>query len=424
MPARELSFSSTRVPPGRKALRVLAIVAAVVATVVAIWVSILVLLAGYAFLQLGPDEVPAVSDELTVLGPAGTRAPADATTVLVTLTGPVDPTVPRESPLQGPVALVQVGGPREDPAVLLLPRELPVTIEGLGERTLEQVQLEGGIDLMARAVADYTAVRIDHVASFSIDALPRLTDVLAPLEVCGTTGCREVTGDEVAAQLRSVEDPDLVRVTAEVLQAVARRVDGWTVATSPLETRRLIEVIGAEVETDVSLRGTTLLGLAERFAPPVRIDRDVLPLIVNPESGAILPLEEPAMVRFQALQDGTPLLGPDGATIEDVEQGFRDQVRIAILNGAGVDGLAGEVQVRLQAEGYQVAGTGNAPSFDRERTVINYNAGVDDAVDYVAALLAESLSGASLEPLDATLEFEGDPVDLLVTIGRDQQTDG
>ncbi|MCC5947655.1 MAG: LCP family protein [Nitriliruptoraceae bacterium] len=424
MPARELSFSSTRVPPGRKALRIAGVAAAVVATFLGIWLAVVAVLWGYTFLRLGPEEVPALSEEVTALGPSDTRAPQDATTVLVTMTGPVDPTVPRESPLEGPVALVQVGGPREEPAVLLLPAELPVTIEGLGELTLAEVQLEGGLDLVTRAVAEYSAVRIDHVASLSVDALPELADVLAPLEVCGSTGCRQVDGADVRAQLDAAEDPDLVRITAEVLQAVARRVDGRFAATSPLQARRVVDVIGAEIATDVSLRGTSLLAMADVFAPPVRIDRDTLPLIVNPESGAILPLEEPAMVRFQALQDGTPLLGPGGITVEDVEQGFKDEVRLAVLNGAGIDGLAGEVEVRLQAEGFQVLGTGNAPSFDRERTVVNYVAGEDDAVDYVAALVAEALDGAALEPLDTALEFEGEPVDLLITIGTDQDRSG
>jgi hypothetical protein len=418
VPQRELTFSSTRVPPGRRALRVVGIVAAVVATVLAIWLGVVALLWGYAWIRLGADDIPALSDEVTTLGPAGASAPADATTLLVTFTGPVDPTIPRESPLEGPVALVQFGGPREDPAVLTLPMDLPVSIDGLGERPLSEVQLEGGLDLMARAVADYSAVRIDHVVTFSVDALPRMVDAVAPLQVCGSTGCREVTGDDLRVDLAGASDADLVRLTGDVLQALGQRVDTRFVASSPLATRRLIDAIDQEVATDVSLRGRRALEVASLLGQPRRLDRDQLPLVVNPDTGAVVSLAEPAMVRFQHLQEGTPLTTA-GQPQDEPEADLIDDVRVAVLNGAGVDGLAGRVRLALEASGYRIVGTDNAPTFDRERTVVNYQAG-DDTLEFVAALLAEELGDASLEPVDRTLEFEGEVVDLLVTVGQDQ----
>ncbi len=418
MPQRELTFSTTRVPPARRALRVAGIVAAVVATVLVIWLGVLAVLWGYAWIRFGPEDIPALSDEVTALGPAGATAPADATTVLVTVTGPVDATIPRESPLEGPVALVQVGGPREDPAVLTLPMELPVDIDGLGELPLSEVQLEGGLDLMARAVADYSSVRIDHVVTFSVDALPRMVDAVAPLQVCGSTGCREVTGDELRVDLAAASDADLVRLTGEVLQALGQRVDGRFVVTSPLATRRLIDAVDQEVATDVSLRGLRALELATLVAQPRRLDRDQLPLVVNPDTGAVVSLAEPTMVRFQHLQEGTPLTTA-GQPGEEPAAELIEEVSVAVLNGAGVDGLAGRVRLGLEAGGYRVVGTDNAPTFDRERTVVNYQTG-DDTLEFVAALLAEELGDASLEPVDRTLEFEGDEVDLLVTVGLDQ----
>lgn len=418
MPQRELTFSTTRVPPGRRALRIVGIVAAVIAAVLVIWLGIVALLWGYAWVRLGAEDIPALSDEVTALGPAGASAPADATTLLVTFTGPVDPTIPREAPLEGPVALVQVGGPRQDPAVLTLPMELPVTIDGLGERPLSEVQLEGGIDLMARAVADYSAVRIDHAVTFSVDALPRMVDAVGPLEVCGSTGCRQLNGADLRVDLAAASEADLVRLTDEVLQAIGRRVDLRFAATSPLATKRLVDAIDQEVATDVSLRGRRALDLVTLLGEPRRLDADRLPLVVNPDTGAVVSLPEPAMVRFQHLQEGTPLT-VEGQVDGELEADLIDEARVAVLNGAGVDGLAGRVRLRLEASGYRVVGTDNAPTFDRERTVVNYQPG-DQTLEFVAALLAEELGDASLEPVDRALEFEGDPVDLLVTVGQDQ----
>jgi hypothetical protein len=66
----------------------------------------------HAWLQLGPDDIPALTDEEeAALGAGGATAPDDATTVLVVLTEDRDPTVPREPGLVGSPVLVQTGGP-------------------------------------------------------------------------------------------------------------------------------------------------------------------------------------------------------------------------------------------------------------------------------------------------------------------------
>jgi hypothetical protein len=72
------------------------------------------------------------------------------------------------------VALVQTGGPRgEDVAVLLLPAQLPVSVDGDAPTPLAQVHAEGGSDLLLRTVVDYTEIDVDHVVTGSVDALPR-----------------------------------------------------------------------------------------------------------------------------------------------------------------------------------------------------------------------------------------------------------
>jgi hypothetical protein len=108
-------------------------------------------------------------------------------------------------------------------------------------------------------------------------------------------------------------------------------------------------------------------------------------------------------VRYEHLRQGTSFAGVDGeAEEEDLLRG----IEVAVLNGAGVDGLAGQVQVLLEASGFRVVGTGNAPSFGRETTTISYRE--DDPVAELAAVrLAELLEGAQLDPLTRDLTFEG-----------------
>jgi len=418
--SRALNFSTTRVPPGRRTFRVVGIVLSIVATLVLIWAVGLALLWGFSWLRLGPDDLPALRDELSILDPDGPTAPQDATTLVVAMTGPVDPTVPRPPELIGPVVMVQYGGPREEPAVLSLPGDLPVEVDGQEAVPIAEAQRAGGLDLLVRTLADYSGVRIDHAVSLSIDALPELLDAAAPVEVCDTHGCSTPTGDELRRSLETANDEELVELIAGAARGLGQRVDGRFAVTSPLATRRVIEVVSAEVFTDVGLRGLSLLEVAGALADPVALDRDTIPLVVSPETGTIVPLVEPAAVRFQHLQDGSTLRATaETAGTADLEADMVGAAEVAVLNGAGVDGLAGQVQVQLETAGFSVVGTGNAASFDRTDTVISYK--VDDPRMEIAAVeLAETLDGATLEALEQNPRFEDDAVDLLVTIGEDR----
>lgn len=410
-----LHFSSTRRPARRRVVRVALWLLGAVLVVAVVWALILAALWGYAWWQLDGDEVS--GDAQPGLGSSQGDAPPGATTVLVTMTGPVDPTVPRPSALAGPVALVQVGE-RDDPAVLLLPEELPVTVDGSGELTLAEVQLEGGGGLLMQAIADYAELRIDHLVSLSSDALPELVELVGPVEVCMPSGCTRPDGPTLATRLATADDEELARLIAAVSGALGAEIDRGWVATSPLAARRVVEIVAREVTTDLPLRGGRLLDALAGLAAPTRLDLDVLPSIVEPSSGVLLPLHEPAMARFQQLREGTPLAGsaPDA---DELTARLIAEVSVAVLNGAGIDGLAGRVEGDLEAAGFRVVGTGNAPSFDVATTLVQYVED-DPEVAFAASALADRLPGTRLEPIASPPSFEGGPVDLLVTVGSDR----
>lgn len=413
-----LTFSTHR-PRGRRWLRGVAVVALVLVLLALLWAVVLTLVWAESWWRLSGDDVPALREEVTALGQ--TRAPDGATTVLVALTDSVDPTVPREPELIAPLALVQVGGPRDEPAVLLLPERVEVDVIDEGERMpLSQVQVEGGADLLVRTLTDYTQVRIDHVASVSVDALPRILDVIGPVEICGRRGCDQPTPDELRSTLRTAEDQQRVAAVADAVRGLAAAMDTRWAVTSPWEVRGVVRALQEEVETDVSLRGRRSLELAAALARPTRLDVDQLPVVLNRETDEVIELAEEYQVRFQHLQDGTEL----AATAEDqqeLRQALFEDLTVGVLNGAGIDGLAADVQVRLETAGWEVIGTGNAPSFDTSTTRVRF-AEDDEVLALAAAELGEVLGDdISLEPVESQPEFEDEPVDLLVTVGEDQQ---
>jgi len=400
--------------------RIVAGVLAVVAAVALVWGLTLALVWASAWSRLGGDEVSTLREDVLSLGASGARAPEDATTILIALTTPMDPTVPRPPELAGAVLLVQVGAERELPAVLILPTSMPVTVEGEGTLTLAEIQRQGGLDLVVRTVMDYSEVRIDHAVAASVELLPGLVRELGPLEVCSAQGCTEPTPDEVRAWQREEDPAAVVLRGLDVVRAVAARMTPREVALSPLVARRAIRLIGEQSVTDVPLRGLALLRLAEALATPTRLDIDRVPTVIDPSTGASVVIAEAATVRFAHLRDGTPLDAVDPT--QDIER-LKASLSVAVLNGAGIDGLAAALATDLVAAGFTVAGTGNAIVLDQSTTVISYLAGDADA-EVLAFVLAELIVGAEVEASALTPAFEGEDVAIVITVGKDRATGG
>ncbi|MFA9447078.1 LytR C-terminal domain-containing protein [Egicoccus sp. AB-alg6-2] len=370
---------------------------------------------GYAWAKLGADEVAALGSDVEVLGDDGARGPAEARTVLVATTGDRDPTLPRGPELVAPVWLVQAGGPRDVPALLLLPEDLPVSVDGDGVRTLAEVQVAGDANGLVQAVADYTGVRIDHVVSLEEEAIPRLVDHLGPVAVCGDDGqCRAVGADEARRDLAEASPEARAARTAALLRGVAAETTAWDLLWSPVATKRSIDTV-ADVHTDVALRGTSLLDLAAAFEDAPAPEVVTLPILRNPQTGSSVLLEQAETI-FQRFAEGAPL---DGITGDDGLQQLIGEVPVVVLNAAGIDGLAGRVEARLTAAGFQVVGTGNTGAFEEGApSVIRY--GADDAsAEATAILLAERLPDAQLESVERVPDFEGEPVGVQVLAGAD-----
>jgi hypothetical protein len=203
-----------------------------------------------------------------------------------------------------------------------------------------------------------------------------------------------------------------------VIRGLAAAFEPALFIRSPLVGREVVGVLTRQMVTDVDLSVRRLLELAPGLGVPIRLDIDGLPRVRNPSTGELVVLEESAMIRFQRLRDGLPFEAIDPT--DDVAR-LKTVTDVAVLNGAGVAGLASLYAAELRSAGFVVIGTGNDARFDRERTVINYLRG-DREAEPVAFLLAETLPSAVIEAVDGPLAFEGAPVAIVVIIGRDLTT--
>jgi hypothetical protein len=425
--SRSLTFSSQRRPKRGRWVRV-----AMGVVVVALALAVLVVLTGgtlwaYAWARLGAADVPTLAAEgEEALGAGGATSPPGTTTVMVALTPPREETDPADVPLEGPVAVVQVGGPRgDDAAVLVLPPSLPVSVDGEAPMPLADVHRSGGVDVLLRAVVDYTQIDVDHVVTASVDALPQLVDALGPVQVCTAT-CVHVDGRAVTTSVAGFTAPDAapadaaaaLRELAAVLRGLGAATDPVGLVRSPLASKRAIDVLSKQIRTDVSLRGGAFLPLAERLAAAGDVSVVQLPTVVNPDSGRLLVLPEQASTRFALLREG----GISAQTPADDEAAVLADTTVVVQNGTGTAGYAARLEARLSALGARVVGTENARDFDHERTQVAY--GPDDtAAEAAAVLLARELGDVDLVMLERQPTFQGEPVSVQVIGGADLDDD-
>lgn len=112
-------------------------------------------------------------------------------------------------------------------------------------------------------------------------------------------------------------------------------------------------------------------------------------------------------------EEAAPALIQDEGVVEPPSSWNR--VRVEVLNGAGVPGLAARARDYLREQGFDVVYYGNAPSFDEEVTRVLARTDSGPAARAVAGRLG--VSGVSVEP-DSTLF-----VDVTVILGQDWPSD-
>jgi hypothetical protein len=93
----------------------------------------------------------------------------------------------------------------------------------------------------------------------------------------------------------------------------------------------------------------------------------------------VIRVEDSADTLFGQFRNGSILRVPSPEEIASVNPA---DVRVTVLNGAGVDGLAGQARDLLISRGYPVAGVGNSEPVDA--TVVRYPPGQEAEAQRVA----------------------------------------
>lgn len=266
------------------------------------------------------------------------------------------------APGSGSTPGVPAGG-----TVLLIPPGTLAEVPGHGLLSLGQAYAFGGAELLTASVENLLGVDLDHTGGVSTGEWERLVDRVGglPLDLSGSGGDGSADAAAVAALLtRSApgesELDALPRVQRVVDALLARIADDPAV---------LDELPGDPPIPDVGEPGF-VRGLLRRLATLRAQDRTATrTLPVSPLEGGGRErsyridrsrVDELVAERLAGSQVG-----------ERSEAGERGVGRdLQILNGSGEPGIGQQVAGRLVPAGFRVVLTGNAATFDRQRTRI------------------------------------------------------
>jgi LCP family protein required for cell wall assembly len=320
------------------------------------------------------------------------------------------------------VMLLQLDPRRDQVIVLSFPRDLLVTrcdgsrgrinaAYGVGESSGV-----GGPTCLVRTVTDFTGIPIHHFIQVDfagfidiVDSLGGVTMYLdepikdAHAGVDLPAGCVTMDGATALGFVRVRRiDSDFGRI-ARQQRFIREVVDEAASVGTLVNVPRLFSLVDAgarAVETDrqLSIGQMRRIAFSLRDLSPENLDTRTVPATPRTINGAafVVADEAEAEALFRAFREGT--LVPEGVGLEEpTPVGIGDVPPVTILNGAGIAGLAQQALEQLEAQGFEVAETGNAESFDFRETQVIYPEGRLEE----AELLAEAMGGAALVPGDA-----------------------
>ena len=301
-----------------------------------------------------------------------------------------------------------------DVSVVSIPRDLWVPISGYGgeHQKINSLLAFTGPQTLVQTVRDYFAIPIHHVIQVDFNGFLELFEIIGGLDLyiefpikdkkaqlsIEETGCVSLTPEQglgivrsrtmqafIQGEWREVDSlSDLDRMDRQqdfLILALQQAFDSGF--RDPGKIRKVIEDVfrGGYLTLDDRMTPEDMIDLANRFSgfDANALNRYTLPTFFDWDGPySILRLYE-----------------AEAQIILDVFRGDQTEKSfgITLLNGTGITGEAKRISNDLVAAGFRVAETGNAPSFDFERTTIYFDASQKDS-----ALLLQShlLSGAVL----------------------------
>ena len=280
----------------------------------------------------------------------------------------------------------------EQVAMLSVPRDLLVPIEGHGTTKINASYAHGGVELARKTIEQNFGASIDYYAKADFKSFVEIVDMLGgvDVEVPDVEGRgRGMNYDDNWDNLHIHLKPGLQHLDGTQAIGFVR----WRKSNTPglgdgdfRRSERQQEFLKAMVQQKLKI--TNALQLA-RVAPKVlRWIQTDMSVREAAELGLVLKNVKPQNLLQASLQPylrdvtvgGASCVATSDSSIQRVMEEIDDHLgaapegtlSVVVLNGSGKRGAAGAAGGRLSREGFEVSDTGNADSFDYEHTIIRH----------------------------------------------------
>ena len=260
----------------------------------------------------------------------------------------------------------------------------------------------GGPSCLWKTVEQQTGIHIDHFIELGLSGFAKVINDVGGVNVCVpfnvndpvsglqlAEGEHHINGVQALAFWRTREDlgtgSDLERIQRDQFMSaqVVKGVLHSGLLSSPTRLFSVITDAASSLTTDNQMTLSDLLHIGESFRG---LSAGNVQFITAPnepwvDNAARVQFEQPqADAVFSAIAHDVTLpkaskskSNPNKASQPPVLEANPADVKVSVLNGSGVAGIAGQAASDLTARGFDVTGTGDAASFGYTASVIEYS---------------------------------------------------
>jgi LCP family protein required for cell wall assembly len=274
----------------------------------------------------------------------------------------------------------------------------------------------GGPSCLWETVEQQTGIHINDFLEIGLAGFANVINDLGGVNVCAPfnvddpvsglvlkSGEHHIDGTTALAFWRTREDlglgSDLQRIQRDQYMSaqVVKGIVSSKLLSSPTKLLQVVTDLAPNLTTDSGMSTPRLLSIGESLRSLAGKDVQFVtaPTVADPNNPNTVDFAQPqADELFSALARDASAVKPSGGAKTATSQGVPpSQVKVEVLNGNGMSGIAAVAAGELTARGFSVTGTSDASSFGYPSSVIEYGSSADLPA---AQTLRAQLSAATL----------------------------
>jgi len=363
------------------------------------------------------------------------------------------------------IILARVSPATHQLALLSIPRDLWVSIPGMGMGKINSAFSGGNPKRLIEVIEKDLGIPVNHFAEVDFDAFEQIASAIGGVKQYFPTpafdpnsnlkvtkaGCVTLTGKQALAFVRSRDyyyiepgqsaalqqepESDLARIQRQqaFIKNAIDKIKRQGLLSDPLKLTSIISAVTKNLTVDSTFSNKQLLSLAESFRhlnansipnqtyPVQNYDgggTDALTGIPSADAAVVAQFEavgtvadhghkKPATKKHATKKTSGPTNRSAPASTPSTTVPHAS-ISVSVQNGNGLIHQASTAATALQAAGYTISGTGDAGSYSYPRNVIEYGPGGVGAARTLRASLA---GGATLTPVSS---LSGNDLELIV----------